>query len=375
MKRLAFISTNKSEWGGSEYLWFKTAIKFSEEGFEVAVSIPRWRKIPDEIRKLKEKNIDLYYNTDTSDFKKLINRFSPKSLQLEYKDDGYKFLLKFNPDLVIINQGGNTGGIELMEYCLKNALKFVTISQAANEAKWPTDDLNKRLSKVFPSAVKNYFVSNANKNLTELEIGQSIENSKIIFNPFNVDYENDNTYPEVKDNYLLANVARHEIFAKGQDILFQVLNLSKWKERNLIVNLYGKGDHTHSLNKIKNFYNLNNVNIAGYLNPEDIWKQNHALILTSRYEGLPLALVEAMLCGRTAIVTNVSGNAEVIIDNENGFLAKAATAEFVDEALERAWERRSEWKEIGNKAKEYIRSIIPEDPVKYFYDEIKTLKL
>ncbi|MDQ3020512.1 MAG: glycosyltransferase [Bacteroidota bacterium] len=375
MKKIAFVSTNKSSWGGSEYLWYYTALKFSKEGYEVIVSIPRWKEIPKDIIELQKKNIKVHFNTDILGYKKLINRFVPSSLQFDYKNDGYKFLLQFRPDLVVISQGGNTGGINLMDFCIENNLRFITISQAANEAKWPTDELNKKLSNAFPKAIRNYFVSKANMQLTEIQICRKIENSKIVFNPFNVEYDNDIEYPVSGENYFLANVARHEFFAKGQDILFQVLNEKKWRDRNLFVNLYGKGEHSFSINKLKSYFNLDKVNIAGHVNPLEIWKQNHALVLTSRYEGLPLALVEAMLCGRTCIVTDVSGNPEIIIDNVNGFLAKAPKVEFVDEALERAWCRRTEWKELGVKAKEYIRTIIPRDPVEYFYNEIKNLKL
>ncbi|MEO8209037.1 MAG: glycosyltransferase, partial [bacterium] len=343
MKKIAFVSTNKSSWGGSEYLWYNTALKFSEKGYEVIVSVPRWNDIPEDINKLKSKKIKVYFNTDVSGYKRLFNRFVLSSMQLDYKNDGYRFLLEFRPDLVVINQGGNTGGINLMEFCIKNNLRFVTISQAANEAKWPTDELNKKLSNALPMAEKNYYVSKANIHLTEIQICTKIENSKVIFNPFNVEYDNDIEYPEPGENYFLANVARHEFYAKGQDILFQVLNEKKWRERNLIVNLYGKGEHSYSINKLKSYFCLDKVNIAGHIKTSEIWNQNHALILTSRYEGLPLALVEAMLCGRVGIVTGVSGNPEIIIDNENGFLAKAATTEFVDEAMERAWGRRSEW--------------------------------
>ena len=375
MNKIAFVSTNKSSWGGSEYLWYLTALRFKESGKTIIVSVPRWKDIPDSINKLQSKNIPVNYNTDYPNYKKFINRFVPRSLQLGHEEDGYKFLLEFKPEIVVISQGGNTGGIDLMEYCIKHDLKFITISNAANEAKWPSDELNKRLSAALPKAVKNYFVSRANIHLTELQIGQRITNSGILFNPFNVDYYYDFKYPEANDNYILANVARHEFYAKGQDILFQVLNEKKWKERNLIVNMYGKGENSDSLRKLKNYFELKNVNIEGHIDPNEIWKQCHALILTSRYEGLPLALVEAMLCGRLGIVTKVSGNPEVIIDNENGFLAKAASAEFVDEAMERAWKRRDEWNIIGSKSKEYIRSIVPEEPVAYFCNQLNEMKL
>ena len=375
LNKIAFVSTNKSSWGGSEYLWYLTALRLKDSGKKIIASVPRWKDIPDSINKLRSKKIPVTYNTDYPKYKKLINRLVPKSLQLGHEEDGYKFLLDFKPEIVVISQGGNTGGIDLMEYCIKHDLKFITISNAANEAKWPSDDLNKRLSAALPKAIKNYFVSRANIHLTEIQIGQRITNSGILFNPFNIDYSYDFKYPEAKDNFILANVARHEFYAKGQDILFQVLNEKKWKDRNLIVNLYGKGENSDSLRKLKNYFELNNVNIEGHIDPNEIWKQCHALILTSRYEGLPLALVEAMLCGRLGIVTKVSGNPEVIIDNENGFLAKAASAEFVDEAMERAWKRRDEWNMMGSKSKEYIRSIVPEDPVAFFCNQLKELKL
>lgn len=373
MKKISFISTNKSSWGGSEYLWYYAALRLSKEGYKINVSIPRWVHIPDEILKLESKNIKVRYNTDNSKFKKIINRILPASQQLSYAVDGFKFLKKDRPDLTVINQGGNTGGLELMEFCVKNNIRFATIAQAANEASWPTDRKSYRLSDVYPKALKNYFVSKANLKLTEIQIGRKIPNAEVIYNPFNTDFENDLKYPEPGENYSLANVARHEYYAKGQDILFQVLNDKKWRERNLEVNLYGKGDHTNSIVKLKNYFGLERVNICGHVNVSDIWKKNHALILTSRYEGLPLALVEAMLCSRMGIVTAVSGNPEIVNDNVNGFLAKAAEVSLVDDALERAWSRRTEWKEIGIKARENIVKLIPKDPVGYFCEKLKEL--
>lgn len=375
MKKIAIVSTNKSAWGGSEYLWFYTAKKLYENGFDLTVSIPKWREIPALINELSDKGIKVIFNTGIRNTRKKIRRIIPVNLVYDFKNEGFKFLTIFRPDLVIINQGGNTGGIDLMEYCIEKKINFVTISNVANEAKWPSDELNKRLSVALPKALKNFYVSNANLRLTEIQIGQKINNAEIILNPFNVRYDNDVEYPEVTDNYFMAHVARLEIFAKGQDILFQILNERKWRERNLIVNLYGKGQHDYSVRKLKEFFNLDKVILKGHQEPEIIWKNNHALILTSRYEGLPLALIEAMLCGRTGVVTNVSGNPEVIIDDENGFLAKAATPEFVDEAMERAWIRRNEWKEIGLISKKYIKTLIDEDPVDSFYKKITSLKV
>jgi len=373
LKRIAFISSNKSAWGGSEYLWYKTALKFSENNFDVLVSVPRWKIIPGQLEDLRRKSIPLYFNTDSSSFKKLFNRFLPSSMQFDYRNDGYESIKKFSPDLTVINQGGNTGGADIMEYCISEGLKFVTISQAANEAKWPDDKLNKKLSEFFPRSEMNYFVSKANLNLTQIQTGQDILNSEIIFNPFNVSYNVNLPYPDDTENYNMANVARHEFYAKGQDILFQVLNEKKWRERNLTVNLFGKGEHSYQVKKLKDYFKLDKINIKGHKDPEEIWKENHALILSSRYEGLPLALVEAMLCRRVSVVTDVSGNREAVTDGINGFLAAAAVPSLLDEAMERAWNRRNEWKQLGEAAGKDIRKKIPEDPVEYFYKKLKAI--
>ena len=73
-----------------------------------------------------------------------------------------------------------------------------------------------------------------------------------------------------------------------------------------------------------------------------------------------------MLCGHPAIVTNAGGSPEIVEHNVTGFIAHAPTAEAFDEALERAWTRRHEWEQIGERAAECIRKIVPFDPTAQF---------
>ncbi|WP_423787774.1 glycosyltransferase, partial [Klebsiella pneumoniae] len=83
------------------------------------------------------------------------------------------------------------------------------------------------------------------------------------------------------------------------------------------------------------------VKFAGFVTSvENIWAANHALILPSRYEGMPLAMVEAMLCARPVVATDVAGHAEIIDDAINGFLADAPTVGSLGKALDRLWARR-----------------------------------
>jgi glycosyltransferase involved in cell wall biosynthesis len=113
--------------------------------------------------------------------------------------------------------------------------------------------------------------------------------------------------------------------------------------------------------------NLTNVSFAGLVRDVPaIWTAHHGLILPSRCEGLPLVLVEAMLSGRVPIVTNVGGNAEVVGDGITGYLAAAATEDALDEAMERAWNERHRWREIGAAAAARIRTLVPREPERCF---------
>ncbi len=146
-----------------------------------------------------------------------------------------------------------------------------------------------------------------------------------------------------------------------------MLSLEKWKQRDIEVTFFGEGTDKQALVEMARLLDVQNIEFAGHVQDiAGVWKDFHALALPSRSEGLPLALVEAMLCGRLAIVTNAGGSAEIVEDNITGFIANAPTAEAFDEALERAWTRRDEWEQIGKCAAESIKKIVPIDPTAQF---------
>jgi glucosyl-dolichyl phosphate glucuronosyltransferase len=58
-----------------------------------------------------------------------------------------------------------------------------------------------------------------------------------------------------------------------------------------------------------------------------------ALVMTSRREGLPLVILEAMACGLPCIVTDVGGNREAVVDKVTGFVIPAGSIDAAAEAI------------------------------------------
>lgn len=75
--------------------------------------------------------------------------------------------------------------------------------------------------------------------------------------------------------------------------------------------------------ELKESLTSKNIEITGWASRENVLKQlceNDIFILPSLWEGLPIALLEAMYLGKICIVSNVIGNRDVIKNGKNGFV-------------------------------------------------------
>jgi glycosyltransferase involved in cell wall biosynthesis len=100
---------------------------------------------------------------------------------------------------------------------------------------------------------------------------------------------------------------------------------------------------------------------------QTVWARSHVLLLPSRADNAPLALVEAMLAGRPAVATDVGGIAEWIEDGETGWLA-APNPHALAEALERMWIRRDHLVHHGQRARDRARELIDSSAAETFLD-------
>lgn len=367
--RIGFVSTMRGHgWGGSEELWARAAHRLLGEGHAVAANVKRWPAPIPQHDALAAAGATLFLPPPPwRDFAlRILDRIRRRP------HPGTEWLEEWRPDLVVISMGWFQEGALFMERCGRLGIPYVLVIQQASLAPWFSAKEIEWLRSGYEGARQCLFVSEHNLRIVSTQFGTTLRNARVVRNPFNVQYDERLAWPTDHGDVRLAGVARLDFHSKGQDLLVDVLRQDKWRRRPLTVSLYGDGPCSEVLGRLIEAAGLTNLKACGHVKDvAGIWRQNHALIMPSRSEGLPLALVEAMLCGRPAIVTDVGGNAEVVRDGETGFIAPAPTAALLDATLERAWERRADWRTMGERAAEDIRRLVPSDPVRDFVDILR----
>ena len=85
-----------------------------------------------------------------------------------------------------------------------------------------------------------------------------------------------------------------------------------------------------------------NIEITGWVGREEALRravEGDVFLLPSRWEGLPMSLLESMYMGKTCVVSDAAGNRDVIHTGENGFVCRRVE-EYV-QAIRQAQSRRT----------------------------------
>ncbi|MCB1025828.1 MAG: glycosyltransferase family 4 protein [Acidobacteria bacterium] len=380
-KNIVVFSSCPELWGGSEELWSQSVEILAKRGYKVHIfklSVDFGHPQIKRLIALGSKITDLNEYLP-SIMRRVWNRFLPhnpyRTLPFYIKRVLAKQVKSLQPELFIISQGANFDGLPFVQLCDLESIPYVIISQKAIKYLYPNDWARKFMKEMWQNSKRNYFVSHDNLKITQDQFGLKLENSEVVHNPFltKVDEPLKWNFPD-DDTIRIACVGRYYILDKGQDILLNVLAEEKWRRRNVQVSFYGRGVNEDGLKDLANYHGLDNVTFRGHTSDVlSIWQEHQALVLPARNEGLPLVVVEAMMCGRIPIVTDVGGNTEVVEDNVNGFVAGCADENSFDEALERAWERRNEWHEIGKLGAQHVRKFVSEDPAEVFAGKLEEI--
>ena len=113
--------------------------------------------------------------------------------------------------------------------------------------------------------------------------------------------------------------------AKGYNYLLEAWKYVHEKHPDWVINAYGSGEYEDIVRQKTKEYHLEDSFIMN--NPIDhiieAYQQSSIYVMSSRYEGLPIVLLEAMACGLPCVAFDCPhGPKNVITDGEDGFLVE-----------------------------------------------------
>lgn len=342
-------------WGGSEELWSRAALALLEQGRQISVNYKRRKQPVERLELLQRKGADLYFRSGIRVGRTL--RKAMHALRIGRRP-GLKWLKAARPDFVLLSVGFHLDETAITQTLRDEGIPYAMLVQSASPHHWIEMNRFDAERAAYAGAARCFFVSRQNRAIVETNLALDLADAEIVDNPFQVSLDAAPAWPSCDKSWKLACVARVHFQSKAQDLLIRVMRQPKWRSRPVEVHCWGGdgGSMEQARALLKLHGQQKQIIFHGFASDvEKIWRDHHALVLPSRFEGNALAMIEAMLCGRMPIVTNVGRVAELVDDNDSGFVAPAATFDLLDDALERAWQRRHEWQAIGARAAQSIR--------------------
>jgi len=365
-------------WGGSEALWHAVALHALQQGDEVLVSVYDWDKPHEKIKQLQEQGANIHYrkkfNPAATSFEK-VKRFV-KNRQPSLDKD-YQCIIDFKPGIVFISQGDSFDLAihhkALYSLLMKNNIPYSLVCH--NHVQYgfiPPKEIYPNAIEIFKNAVHVFFVSKRQWQLTERRLAIKITNGYFTWNPLNIELQTSPLIWPADETLQMAIVANIN-GSKGHDTAFEALAEKQWIERKWILNIYGDGEGKKYLEDLSLFYGIaDNIIFHGHvISIIKVWETNHVLLIPSAGEGLPISLAEAMACGRAAVVTDVGGNTELIVENETGFVAPSPTTGAFSLALENAWHQKDNLQQLGQNAFDKINAVLEKKPGEKIYELLR----
>lgn len=163
---------------------------------------------------------------------------------------------------------------------------------------------------------------------------------------------------------------------KGFDLLLDAWaklpnELDDWE-----LHLYGKQDQLPQLEE-----QAKNLNIREriFFHPPDKeiekrFLESSVFVLSSRYEGFGMVIIEAMACGVPAVSFDCNyGPSDIITEGQEGVLVQNGNTDQLAEKLASVMRNENMRKEMGRTAKENVKAYLPENIVKQWDELFKKL--
>lgn len=232
-----------------------------------------------------------------------------------------KYVSSYSYDIMIIH---NMGKLALLCMFLPNIRKLVTLEHVSFVSR-PQEI--KILSKLLYRRVDQVVTLTQND---KVQFDQFHSNVLVIpnFSPFPVYGYRNNDSKEIVTIGRLTDQKNHIHLLKAWKKIYSLI--PDWK-----LNIYGEGEHLQHLSNYIKKNSLQNIFLKGVTsNVQNVYEESAFFVMSSKYEGLPMVLLEAQSFGLPIISYNCPyGPSDVISSNENGILVEDQNIQKLADAI------------------------------------------
>ena len=366
MDSVLFISLmNSAAWGGSEEIWYRSALYLADKNQNVGVCCFNWEGKEEKLLQLQNAGCKLYLLPAKSETRSLLGK---------YKLNKALYSIPFSDyNKAIINQGGwkdvAHGPFKKLYQKLPPYVllfhNYDTLEKLKGSKKKLLHNWVQHAEKNIGDAGRIFSVI---KNTCNLDIPRTY----VLFNPVTIQLPGSQTpFASAVENRLeLAVLAELDVKRKAQDVLVQAFAKEKWRHRNFRLNIYGTGKDKGLLEKLVADKGLaSKIFLHGFTQEvKEVLTNSHVLLQLTHIDAMPISVTEALAMSRAVVASDVGDMPLWINEGVNGWIAKKVCIEEVDRLLENAWQQRNKLEEMGRESYKIFKQKYPEHPVEYFLD-------
>lgn len=173
-----------------------------------------------------------------------------------------------------------------------------------------------------------------------------------------------------KDDFVMIYPAELS-FRKNQEWLVNTLKKIIEKNKKIHLLLPGKDGLNGKINNLINDLELTeNVHLLGFRKDiPKLMRISNLSISTSKQEGLPVNIMEAMYTGLPIIATDCRGNSDLIDNGKSGFIIQQNDSKDLVNKINKIYNKEIDIKELSKNSKEKSKKYL----LNYILEEVRTI--